>query len=161
MLFWRTSRLLACTYRRLARLQRGLRADDRDDMTMRPRDVLLRRWQRGRAFGICEWLDLRYCQWEFARFGSSSVLLQDCSDELRTSGVITDSRWIFADWRLIRTILAVSRDIGVPVVWASSVFFVRISSLRHCTVEAVNARTTPQNSRFCDFAAIGSYCHLE
>jgi len=39
-----------------------LRADDRDDVTMRQRDALLSRWKRDRSFGICEWLDLR-CSW--------------------------------------------------------------------------------------------------
>ena len=127
-------------YRRLSRLCReGLRADDRDDMTMRPRDALLTRWQWGRSFGICEWLDLRFCQGEFARFGSSSVLPQDCSDELRARGVITDWRWILVNWRLIHSLLFL---VILGCLWFShAVFFARFSSLRYrwgckCTYDA-------------------------
>ena len=109
-------------------------------------------WKR--ASGIRQWLNVRYSQ-----MGMCSIRLVQRAAARLLWGVTyewSDYRWFFFDWHLIRAVLAVSRDII-----EQAVFIARICSLQYCTIETVNARTTPRNFRFCDFAAWDSYGHVE
>ena len=160
-LFWRISRmLLAC---RFAQLRGGY-----EQMTATT-------WRWGNAMpyfhdnvasallGSANGLIWAARGWECAQLGPFSVLLQDYT------AVYALRSFVRVEWLQINFLCLASVTRG-PLLFLvileclcteQAVFFAIICSLRYCTVEAVNARTTPQNFRFCDFAARDSYGHVK
>jgi len=97
--------------------------------------------------------------WECAQSGPFSVLLQDYAlrSFVRVEWLQINFLWLASDTRGPLLFLVILECLCTE----QAVFFAIICSLRYCTVEAVNARTTPQNFRFCDFAARDSYGHVK
>ena len=102
-------------------------------------------------------------EWECAQLGPFSVLLQDYT-------AVYALRSFVRVERLQINFLCLASDTRGPLLFLviveclctkQAVFFAIICSLWYCTVEAVNARTTPQNFRFCDFAARDIYGHAK